>query len=619
MSGLPQELGPYVLEQRLAASEDAEVFLAVERDGPRRRCVVKTLRAGAAARARLADEARLVLGLDHGNVVRGYDAGEIDGAFYIAMEFVDGRTLADVLAASAERRASLPLDVALYVAERMLEALRYLHGLRDELGRPRQVVHGDLTPSNVLLGFDGGVKVADFGGARGSGVPDATQGQLTTEQWAYLAPEQASGEAFDARADLYAVGAILFEMVTGERLVERPGQVPDLRARKPTLLRDTLPLALDHLISSAVAPLPQDRFADAGAMLDVLRGMSPGPGRAADLTAHLRLGRSGQGAVPAPVPSAAWDNVGTVADTGGLESPTRVQRVGPAETEADAERTRFARAPNRARQTQVLSPAGEEQTVAEPAYVDLVTAAPDQPRIALIDEPTMGEAVATVATALPKAAAARVLAGRPSSHETHRPSDPAERAAARAEEDALDADATTAEPRPPAAALAPRPPAESVTHLVSVAEDRDRTVEPVARAEGTLQIRVRDGKRRSRDEIEAEGGDGEALRESFEEEAGTRQVPVEPGLRRRDTARRMRGPERRERGDRPDRAERRGHGRAARPPEARSTRSADDRAEDKGGPPAPRNVRWTKRNVMILVLMLIGFTILNLLILLVLR
>ncbi len=232
--GIP--LGPYVLLRRLARGGMAEIFLA-RKDGPQgftRDLVVKRvlphLSEADEFQQMFREEARIVARLTHPNVVQVYDFGEVGGTAYLVMELVRGvdlRALIDRAMAVAHVHGApgaLPAHHAVKILSFVCEGLAQAHDLADEEGRALGLVHRDVTPSNVLISFDGAVKVADFGIAKLHRRRDETQVGKVRGKFAYLSPEQARGEPLDRRSDLFNVGSLLFESLTGDTLFPHEDQ-----------------------------------------------------------------------------------------------------------------------------------------------------------------------------------------------------------------------------------------------------------------------------------------------------------------------------------------------------------------------------------------------------------
>jgi serine/threonine-protein kinase len=234
------------------------------------------------------DEARLVSKLDHEHIVRTFEAGVIDGCCCIVMEYLEGQAL-DRVVQQASERGGLPVPLALYVACSTLKALAYAHELRDENGEPLHIVHRDVSPHNVFLTNDGHVKVLDFGIAKAATQEGRTATGLIKGKLGYIAPEQALAEEVDARADVWSVGVVLWEALTGERLFRADTDAARLHLTltreipAASSLRAELPPELDALLARALARDPAERYGSASAMLEELeRWLSANPQLRAD-------------------------------------------------------------------------------------------------------------------------------------------------------------------------------------------------------------------------------------------------------------------------------------------------------------------------------------------------
>ncbi len=219
------------------------------------------------------DEARLAARLRHPSIVQTHDVGQDAGRFYLAMEFLDGQPLSRVTHRVTELGAPLSREHYVRVLMDVLAALDYAHQLRDYDGAPLQIVHRDVSPQNVFITYDGQVKLVDFGIAKAVDSSTETRTGVLKGKVKYMSPEQAAGDKVDARADLFAVGAMLFEAATGERLwagmrnvtvVSRllRGEIPDPREVKPDL-----PDSLHAILRTALAPELNERYSTAAAFL----------------------------------------------------------------------------------------------------------------------------------------------------------------------------------------------------------------------------------------------------------------------------------------------------------------------------------------------------------------
>jgi serine/threonine protein kinase len=297
-----RRLGDFELLERLAVGGMSEVYRAqvahdVERpegeaaDLPSGEVVVKLMLPQVAQDPAfvemLADEARLAEKLAHPNLVRVIAWGEVDRERYLALEYVDGCSLATLLAHRREAELG-PLEPALALAliDALLAGLRYLHALSDEQGRALEAVHRDVTPGNVLLSRDGELKLADFGIARHGLRKGRTKTGVVKGTLQYMAPEQLADDRVDRRADVYATGLILFELLTGRPYLEAEREVELLTLaaepcwRAPSELTPSLGPELgpeiDELLRLALERFPEQRYPDASAFSRALRRLRDG-------------------------------------------------------------------------------------------------------------------------------------------------------------------------------------------------------------------------------------------------------------------------------------------------------------------------------------------------------
>lgn len=256
---LSGKVGRYRIVRRLSVGGMAEVYLARVR-GPHgfdRAVVLKRMRPELAAsgsfRRMFADEARVSSHLHHANIAQVFDVGETGGELFLVMEYVEGRDLAAVLEASSERGAvGLPIEVVMTVAMEAAAGLHYAHERRDDSGRPLEIVHRDVSPPNLLISFGGHTKVADFGVAKARQARTITKVGAIKGKMPYMSPEQVQGLSLDRRSDLFSLGAVLHEMLTGHLafdgasdaelvyriLTEEPAPMAQHRADVPRALAD---------------------------------------------------------------------------------------------------------------------------------------------------------------------------------------------------------------------------------------------------------------------------------------------------------------------------------------------------------------------------------------------
>ncbi len=271
----PRSLGDMTLLATLGEGGMATVYLAGVGDGPLARiCAVKLLRAGLPDhdyRTRFLDEARLVVRLHHNNIVDVRNAGEIEGQFYIAMEAIEGRDLADVWDRCAEVGRAFPVPLAVHVCREVLRGLHYAHTFPG-LG----LVHRDVSPSNILLDWAGAVRLADFGLATSSLKASLTLPGVVFGKVGYMSPEQARHEPLDGRADVYAVAVILWELLTGRPLRSPDGMSTDsvsrFEAPAPSARSRRVDPHLDKIVIKGLARNRDERWASAEAMMLALNG-----------------------------------------------------------------------------------------------------------------------------------------------------------------------------------------------------------------------------------------------------------------------------------------------------------------------------------------------------------
>jgi len=274
----PESFGNFTLLAPLGAGGMGEVFLARStfQGGLDRLCVIKRILPRLARDgefvARFQDEVRTLLQLQHGSIAQVYDAGAYDGDYWIALEFVDGKDLRRLLNRMRQIGERLPVELALYVAVKVLEALAYAHRKKDDMGRELGLVHRDVSPQNILLSYEGEVKVIDFGLAESKLSTAKTSSQLVLGKVHYMAPEQARGDFVDRRSDLYAMGVVLWEMLVGKNPFEDapPDEILQ-RVRNPSLppiqtVDPALPKSVAAVVDRALSPEPFRRFATAEEM-----------------------------------------------------------------------------------------------------------------------------------------------------------------------------------------------------------------------------------------------------------------------------------------------------------------------------------------------------------------
>ncbi len=286
---LPRKFGRYMLFDIVGKGGMAEIFLARAKTselGGSRLCVVKQIIPAFAQHSQFADmlihEAKLAAKLDHANIVQVFDLGRADGELFISMEYIEGFDLNELLRRCTKAKIPLPWEFALLILTDTLQGLDYAHRRSDEFGVPLGIVHRDVSPSNVLISYGGQSKLCDFGiahanevvsgpgGGSGALAGDALQGKA-----GYMSPEHARGEPIDARADVFAVGILLWELIAGHRMYRadpdkgtlldqaRAAVVPELPERAHNLPNEA---ELRRIVCKALAVERDLRYPSASAM-----------------------------------------------------------------------------------------------------------------------------------------------------------------------------------------------------------------------------------------------------------------------------------------------------------------------------------------------------------------
>jgi eukaryotic-like serine/threonine-protein kinase len=221
----------------------------------------------------LIQEAKLASGLQHGNVVQIYDLGAVDDQYYIAMEYVLGSDLLRLLARCTKEKARVPFDIAAHVVAEVAKGLEYAHNARSIEGDPLNIIHRDISPSNVLLSFQGEVKVTDFGVARAGLFRDhKTRTGVLKGKIGYMSPEQVVGRPFDHRADIFSLGILLYESITLKRLflgrtdLETLMNIRDCRIEPKLQKHAYIPDPIQTILRRALTIDPDERYSNAGAM-----------------------------------------------------------------------------------------------------------------------------------------------------------------------------------------------------------------------------------------------------------------------------------------------------------------------------------------------------------------
>ena len=281
-SQLPKKFGDYWLIRKIATGGMAEIFLARTRDasGAEKYFALKMIHPRYLEERHfhqmIVEEAKVAVRLQHPNVGQVFDLGCVNGRYFIVMEFIDGYDLSRLHAQCRQRHIPIPLDVAAYVGREVCAALDYAHNVHLENGQALNLIHRDISPQNILVSFQGDIKIIDFGIAKVSTQVQQTQVGVIKGKFYYMSPEQAGAADVDQRSDLFSLGICLWETVTGQSLFRRDGgptnplailheirTMPIPRVRE---YRSNCPPALDDAICRALSRDLTSRYANAGEM-----------------------------------------------------------------------------------------------------------------------------------------------------------------------------------------------------------------------------------------------------------------------------------------------------------------------------------------------------------------
>ncbi|MCB9646479.1 MAG: serine/threonine protein kinase [Deltaproteobacteria bacterium] len=272
-----QRIGRYEIVRKIATGGMAELYLGrfTGPGGFEKRCALKRILPQFAAdqtfQRMFQNEARVTAMFDHPNVVQVFELGQDDkGQFYIAMELVNGMNLRQLMQLARDTGQAIPPELAAFMMVQALDGLAYAHAFRDpDSGEPLHLVHRDISPQNILVSYEGAVKLVDFGIVKGSSISGETQAGMLKGKVAYMSPEQASGEPIDGRSDLFSIGVCFYELVAGHRPFQGANDIMTLKSildDPPTPVTHYVPdLAngIEHAIHRALAKFPDQRYASA--------------------------------------------------------------------------------------------------------------------------------------------------------------------------------------------------------------------------------------------------------------------------------------------------------------------------------------------------------------------
>jgi eukaryotic-like serine/threonine-protein kinase len=309
-------LGRYVVLKHLATGGMADVLLGRSDgiEGFERHVVLKRIRPEHARDQRFIrmflDEARVAANLHHQHVVQVHDIGEAAGEYFIAMEYIHGEDVRTILSNASKNRAHVPLGVAVAIVSAAAAGLHYAHERRGSDKRPLGIVHRDVSPSNILVGYDGSIKVVDFGIAKATMRQETRSGGLKGKV-SYMSPEQCKSDDIDRRSDVYSLGVVLYELATTTRLFKGDNdylvmdQIVNGRVSLPRVRRPDLPNELSAIIMRALAPDPERRYFTADELRVALDQFANRAGLTASTSQIAHYMRKQFGEKPEP-----WSDIG---------------------------------------------------------------------------------------------------------------------------------------------------------------------------------------------------------------------------------------------------------------------------------------------------------------------
>ena len=274
----PQQFGKYQLLDKIATGGMAELYRAklMGAEGFEKLIAIKKILPHLSCEGELVkafiDEAKLAALLQHENIVQIYDFGNLDGEYFIAMEYLFGKDLRTITKKASECNMPLNLHSVLYIASRICAGLDYSHNLRDLQGKPLNIIHRDVNPQNIFITYTGQVKLIDFGIAKAASHNTTTHEGLIKGKLAYMSPEQANGEIIDHRSDIFSSGIILYELLADKRMFQGEAlqiypKVRQAEYEPPEDVISDVPPKLYEVLHRALAKEREDRYQSGGEML----------------------------------------------------------------------------------------------------------------------------------------------------------------------------------------------------------------------------------------------------------------------------------------------------------------------------------------------------------------
>jgi len=279
----PVKFGKYYLLDRISVGGMAEVFKAKSfgEAGFERLVAVKRILPSIAEDnefiAMFVDEAKLAVQLTHPNIAQIFELGKVGDAYFIALEYIAGKDMRAIFDRTRRGNQPIPMPMACYVVMKLCEGLDYAHNKKDAAGRALELVHRDVSPQNIIVSYDGDVKLIDFGIAKAASKSSKTQAGILKGKFGYMSPEQVRGLQVDRRSDVFAVGICLYELLTGERLFVGESdfstleKVRNVEIMPPSTYNRKIPEELEAIVLRALAKHPEDRYRTAMDLHDDLQ------------------------------------------------------------------------------------------------------------------------------------------------------------------------------------------------------------------------------------------------------------------------------------------------------------------------------------------------------------
>ncbi len=270
--------GKYTLIDRIAVGGMAEIFLARQAglEGFEKTIVIKRIRPHLSKQESFVkmflNEAKLAAQLNHPNIVQIYDLGKIHDTYFIAMEYIFGRDMRRVIPKAESMGIPFPMVYALKIASSVCEGLYFAHQKKDVYGNPLNIVHRDVTPENIFVSFDGTVKILDFGIAKAANQIEQTRAGEIKGKISYMSPEQVVGKQLDARSDIFSLGVVLYEWITGFKLFTGDNEVAILKSISegkiyaPSYFKADVPEAVERILMKALEKDRDKRYQSAWEM-----------------------------------------------------------------------------------------------------------------------------------------------------------------------------------------------------------------------------------------------------------------------------------------------------------------------------------------------------------------